>query len=42
MDFLIQWWKMEKHLNHQIQSKIDIFKRQLAYICSIFIENYAH
>ena len=42
MDFHIQWWKMEKHLNHQIQSKIDIFKRQLAHFYSIFIENYAH
>ena len=42
MDFLIQWWKMEKHLNHQIQSNIDIFKRQLAHICSIFMGNYAH
>ena len=42
MDFHIQWWKMTKHLNHQIQSNIDIFKRQLAHFYSIFIENYAH
>ena len=33
---------MEKHLNHQIQSNIDIFKRQLAHICSIIMGNYAH
>ena len=34
--------KNGKHLNHQIQSTIDIFKRQLAHIYSIFIGNYAH
>ena len=42
MDFHIQWWKMEKHLNHQIQSNIDILKRQLVHFYSIFMGNHVH